>query len=93
MIVGLPVCVTSNRADARERIGSTMGFAAQLPSYKRMLEAEGAVEPVDIALVGDEDEVGAAIDALAAAGATELLANVVGEPAERERTRACLASR
>ena len=93
VVVGLPVCVTGNRADARERVGATMGFSSQLPSYKRMLQAEGVAEPVDIALVGDEDEVGEAIDRLAAAGATELLANVVGEPDERERTRAFLARR
>jgi F420-dependent oxidoreductase-like protein len=93
VIVGLPVCVTTDRDDARQRVGKTMGFAAQLPSYRRMLAAEGVGDPVDIALVGDEDTVGEAVDALAAAGATELLANVVGEPDERERTRAFLAGR
>ncbi|HEV8296552.1 MAG TPA: TIGR03564 family F420-dependent LLM class oxidoreductase [Acidimicrobiales bacterium] len=92
VIVGLPVCVTSDLHGARERVGAGMKGAAQLPSYRRMIAAEGVPEPVDIALVGDEAAVTAHIEALAAAGATELLANVVGLPDEVAHTRQFLAS-
>jgi hypothetical protein len=68
-----------------------MTGTAQLPSYKRMIAAEGVAEPVDIALIGNEDQVQARIDALASAGATELLANVSGTPDEQRRTRSLLA--
>jgi hypothetical protein len=62
-----------------------------MPSYARMIAQEGVAEPVDIALIGDEDEVRSRIDSLEQAGMTELLANVLGDPDERSRTRAFLA--
>lgn len=67
-----------------------MAGPATMPSYRRMLAAEGVAEPVDIALVGDEGEVAGRIAALAEAGATELVANVQGNPEEQARTRAFL---
>ena len=91
VIVGLPVCVTDDAAGARERLGTAMAGAAQMASYKRMVAAEGVKEPVDIALIGDEDAVRRGIDEVAAAGGTELLANVLGTDDERRRTRAFLA--
>jgi len=93
VIVGIPVCVTGDVAGARERLGPGMAGTARMASYARMVAAEGVAEAVDIALIGDEDEVAARIDGLAAAGMTELLANVLGDPDERARTRAFLASR
>jgi F420-dependent oxidoreductase-like protein len=93
VIVGIPVCVTGDVAGARERLGPGMAGTARMASYARMVAAEGVAEPVDIALIGDEDAVGERIDGLADAGMTELLANVLGDPDERARTRAFLASR
>jgi F420-dependent oxidoreductase-like protein len=93
VIVGLPVCVTSDVAGARERLGPGMAGTARMASYARMVAAEGVAEPVDIALIGDEDTVAQGIDALADAGMTELLANVLGDPDERIRSRAFLAKR
>jgi alkanesulfonate monooxygenase SsuD/methylene tetrahydromethanopterin reductase-like flavin-dependent oxidoreductase (luciferase family) len=90
VIVGLPVCVTDDVSGARRRLGEAMVGPVRMPSYARMLAAEGVAEPVDIALVGDEGEVASRIAALAAAGATELLANVQGDPDEQARTRAHL---
>ena len=91
VIVGLPVCVTSDVAGARERLGPGMAGTARMASYARMVAAEGVAEPVDIALIGDEDTVAQHIGALAEAGMTELLANVLGDPDERARSRAFLA--
>ena len=67
-----------------------MASPAAMPSYRRMLTAEGVGEPVDIALVGDEGEVAGRIAELGEAGATELVANVQGNPEEQARTRAFL---
>jgi alkanesulfonate monooxygenase SsuD/methylene tetrahydromethanopterin reductase-like flavin-dependent oxidoreductase (luciferase family) len=90
VVVGLPACVTDDRDGARQRVGAAMAGPAALPSYQRMLAAEGVAEPVDIALVGDEGEVADRIAELGQAGATELVANVQGNPEERARTRAFL---
>lgn len=90
VVVGLPVCVTDDRDGARQRVGTAMAGPAAMPSYQRMLTAEGVAEPVDIALVGDEDVVAGRIAELGTAGATELVANVQGNPEEQARTRALL---
>ena len=87
VVVGLPVCVTDDVDGARQRLGVGMAGAARMPSYQRMLTAEGVAEPVDIALIGSEEVVEERIGHLAGAGATELLANVQGEPDEVARTR------
>jgi 5,10-methylenetetrahydromethanopterin reductase len=90
VVVGLPVCVTSDPAGARERLSPAMAGSAQMASYRRMVAAEGVAAPVDLALVGDDDEVRERLEGLVAAGATEVLANVVGDDDERARTRALL---
>ncbi|HEX7094766.1 MAG TPA: TIGR03564 family F420-dependent LLM class oxidoreductase [Acidimicrobiales bacterium] len=92
VIAGLPVCVTDDVAGARERLMPVMAGAAQLPSYRRMLALEGAEQPTDIAIVGDEATVRERIAELEAAGVTELLANPLGSDEERRRTRELLVS-
>jgi 5,10-methylenetetrahydromethanopterin reductase len=87
VVVGLPVCVTDDVDDARDRIDDALAGPSQLASYRRMLEAEGVTRPVDIALVGDEDAVADLVAKLELAGATELLASVQGSPEEQARTR------
>jgi hypothetical protein len=69
-----------------------MAGTARMASYARMIASEGVAEAVDIALIGNEDAVATRIDALGKAGMTELLANVLGDPDERARTRAFLTS-
>jgi 5,10-methylenetetrahydromethanopterin reductase len=86
----LPVCVTDDPAAARA--GAEEGFAiyGQLPSYRAMLDKEGAAGPGDVAIVGDEDAVAAQILALADAGVTDFIAAEVARGEERERTRSLL---
>ena len=46
----------------------------ELPSYRAMLDREGAAGPADVSLFGSEDQVGEELDAIAAAGATDFTA-------------------
>jgi len=92
VIAGLPVCLTASPEEARARLAPSMAGAATMPSYRRMLAVEGASDPTEIALVGDEAALEAGVARLEHSGATELLANVVGTADEQARTRAFLAS-
>jgi len=92
VVVGLPVCVTSDVAAARERAARNFQMYGQLPSYRAMLDREGVEGPGDVAVVGDEDAVRAQVDHLAQIGATDFLANIFGSGEERRRTWAMLRS-
>jgi 5,10-methylenetetrahydromethanopterin reductase len=91
VVVGIPVCVTDDAAHARERLAPQMDRSATMPAYRRQVEAEGVADPVELAVVGDEDAVSEQLDAFRAAGMTELCANVAGAAEDRERTAAFLA--
>jgi len=91
VVVGLPVCVTSVVAAARERASRRYAVYGQLPSYRAMLDREQAGGPEDVAIVGDEEAVRESLAALAEAGATEFVASVFGSEDERSRTVACLS--
>jgi 5,10-methylenetetrahydromethanopterin reductase len=91
VIVGLPVCVTDDVAGARERLAPMMAGPVHMDSYRRMVAAEGIDDPVDLVVMGDEATVTARIEELEEAGATELLANVVGDDGERLRGLTLLA--
>jgi 5,10-methylenetetrahydromethanopterin reductase len=89
--VGLPVCVTTDIDAARERAARSFALYGQLPSYRAMLDREGAAGPEDVAVVGDEEQVVEQIRALAEVGATEFLAAPFGGREERDRTFALVA--
>jgi 5,10-methylenetetrahydromethanopterin reductase len=90
----LPVAVTDDPAAARARAAQEFLVYGQLPNYRRILDLEGAAGPADVAIVGKEADVERQVRALAAAGATDLLAAVfpVGadEAASLPRTLALL---
>jgi alkanesulfonate monooxygenase SsuD/methylene tetrahydromethanopterin reductase-like flavin-dependent oxidoreductase (luciferase family) len=90
VVCGLPVCVTSDPAAARASAADELAIYGQLPSYRAMLDKEGAAGPGDVALVGDEDAVAAQILALADAGATDFIAAEFGGAEDRDRTRSLL---
>ena len=86
----LPVCVTSDPAAARASAAEELAIYGQLPSYRAMLDREGAAGPGDVAIVGDEDAVAAQILALADAGVTDFVAAEFARAEDRERTRRLL---
>jgi F420-dependent oxidoreductase-like protein len=86
----LPVCVTGDPDGARERAARVFAVYGELPSYRAMLDREGAAGPGDVAIVGDEDAVGAQISALSEAGVTDFVAGEYGRGEDATRTRALL---
>jgi 5,10-methylenetetrahydromethanopterin reductase len=88
----LPVCVTGDPAAARALAGEEFTIYGQLPSYRAMLDKEGAAGPADVAIVGDEDAVAAQIMALAAGGVTDFVALEYARGEDRRRTRSLLKS-
>ena len=90
VVVGLPIAVTRDVAVARASAARGFQVYGMLPSYRAMLDREGAEGPADVAIVGDAARVGEQLAQLAAAGATDLLAvpfRVEGDPDAVERTR------
>jgi hypothetical protein len=83
--------VTAHIDAACELINQEFAIYPNLPSYKAMLDKEGAICPADVALLGDEDAVRASIEKLAAAGATDFVASIVGTREERDRTFSLLS--
>ena len=90
VIAGLPICVTGNREEARDRIRPILAGSTRMASYARQVAAEGLDDPVDLACIGDEADVAARLSSLEGIGVTELLANVLGTEEEVARTRSFL---
>ena len=94
VVVALPIAVTDDVGEARERAARSFQIYGTLPNYQRMLNIEGAAGPAEVAIVGDEKEVEGQLRGIAAAGATDFLAGMfpVGDDANASlgRTRALL---
>ena len=89
---GLPICLTADVDAARERAATTFQIYGYLPSYRAMLDREGATGPADVAIMGDEATLTKELGRLADAGATDFVAAIFGSRAERDATRAFLQS-
>jgi F420-dependent oxidoreductase-like protein len=95
VVVGLPVAVHDDAAEARSVAAEQFAIYGTLPNYRRILDIGGAAGPADAAIVGDEAAVAAQLRRLIDAGATDIWAApfpVGDRPRSRERTRALLAS-
>jgi F420-dependent oxidoreductase-like protein len=88
----LPICVTDDIDAARTRAARDFQIYGFLPSYRAMLDREGAEGPADVAIVGDDATVAKRVRSLADAGVTEYVASIYGSREERARTRALLKS-
>ena len=88
----LPVCVTDDPDGARARAAKVFEIYSQLPSYRAMLDREGAQGPADVAIVGTEDQVASQIKALADCGVTDFVAGEYARGDDRLRTRNLLKS-
>lgn len=92
IVVGLPMCVTDDVPAARARAARTFERYGQLPSYRAMLDREGAAGPSDVAIVGSEADIERELARLEGAGATDFNANVFGSAEEQDRGFAVLRS-
>lgn len=73
IVVALPTAVTDDPDGAREAAGKAFAGYGQLPSYRAMLDKEGAEGPADVAIVGDAASVRAQVEQVFEAGATEFV--------------------
>ena len=93
VVGGFPVVLTNRPEDARERIAKQLTIYGQLPSYRAMLDREGAKGPADIALAGDENYLRGAIERLRGIGVTDFNAAIAAADGDSaERTLQFLAS-
>jgi alkanesulfonate monooxygenase SsuD/methylene tetrahydromethanopterin reductase-like flavin-dependent oxidoreductase (luciferase family) len=76
VVAGVPVSVTADVDGAKDRINQTLQIYGTLPSYRAMLDKEGAAGPADVAILGDEETVRAGIQRYAEAGVTDFHAAV-----------------
>jgi 5,10-methylenetetrahydromethanopterin reductase len=89
----MPVCVTSDTDGARARAARVYQMYGMLPSYRAMLDREGAAGPEDLAIIGDEGHVRSEVTRLEDAGVTDFVAAEFGSgDDEQQRTRELLRS-
>ncbi len=86
VICSLPVVVTDDAEAARAMVNKTFAVYATLPSYRAMLEREGAQDPAGVALIGSRGAVLDQLGELADAGVTEFSAVAVGSADQRDAT-------
>ena len=93
VVGGYPIVLTTNVEAAKEKINEQLVIYGQLPSYRAMLDREGAAGPADIAIVGDENALRGEIQRLENMGVTDFNAAIADvEEGSRERTMEFLAS-
>ncbi len=93
IVAALPVAVTNDADAARKIANDTFQMYGALPSYRAMLDREGAAGPGDVALVGDEATVRAGFAALRDAGVTDFAASPYSaDEGALDRTREFLLS-
>lgn len=93
VVGGFPVVLTNKPAEAREKIGQNLTIYGQLPSYRAMLDREGAKGPADVALAGDENYLRSSLMRLRDIGVTDFTAAIIDtEPGAYQRTLDFLAT-
>lgn len=93
VIGGVPLGLTMRPDELRQQAAKTLAIYDQLPSYRAMLDREGAAGPADIAILGDENALRGGIQRFENAGVSELNAVILSEDqAGHARTLEFLAS-
>ena len=77
IVAGFPIALSNDADSARTFIGENLAMYGTLPSYRAMLDKEGAAGPADIAIVGDEAALDAELDRLRDVGVTDFDAAIV----------------
>jgi F420-dependent oxidoreductase-like protein len=93
IVAGFPIAVTSNVDAALQSASAAFAVYGTLPSYRAILDVEGAADAAGVAIVGNEEEVVSQLRRLRDIGVTDLNGNpfaVEGDPDALERTRLIL---
>ncbi|MBV9661041.1 MAG: TIGR03564 family F420-dependent LLM class oxidoreductase [Acidimicrobiales bacterium] len=80
------VAVTDNPSEVREHAARHFSLAGQLPSYRAMLDREGADGVADMIIAGDLRTVETRLQRMVDAGVSEFVASPLGSDTERTRT-------
>jgi len=92
VVVALPIALTEDPAAAREAVSKLFAIYTAIPSYAGMLAREGASDPADVALLGDERSLRQGLARLHDLGATDFAAVCAPtDPGAVERTLALLS--
>ena len=86
VVVSLPVAVTADADAARAWIADRFGMAGDMPSYRAVLDLEGAAGVDEVTVAGDEADVERQLARLRDAGATEFIGVPYGPPDQVNRT-------
>jgi len=81
IIAGIAVWVTDDVESALAQANVGLAIYGQLPSYRAMLDREGAANPGELVLIGDAETVKAGLERYKAAGTTEAALSIMGDPA------------
>lgn len=94
IVMVVPAVVTSDVDGVRERAAARMAFYDDVPAARVSMQREGAAHAHELAVIGDEETVAAAIARYFEAGATEvsIAYSNVGTPDEQARTIALLGA-
>ena len=87
VVAGVPVAVTDDIDAAKDMLNQALQIYGTLPSYRAMLDKEGAAGPADVAILGDEETVRKGIERYAEAGVTDFHAAVGGSITGQPDTR------
>ena len=88
IVMVVPAVVTSDVAGVRERAAAHMAFYDEVPAAQESVRREGLAHAHELAVIGDEETVAAAIERYLDAGATEvsIAYTDIGTPEEQART-------
>ena len=94
IVAAFPIAVTDDPDAARAVVGKMLRGYSPIPSYRAMLDREGAAGPEDVAILGDERALDEALDRLEAMGVSDFSGSIMPVDPEAEgRTTAYLISR
>ena len=92
IVVGLPVMLSNDPDAARATAAEQFANYARLPSYRSMLDVEGAAMPEDVAVLGNEEQIETQLRQLRDAGTTDFIGVTFGSAEERSRTEEFLGA-
>ena len=86
VVAKVPFCLTDDRAAAAERIDAALSMYTQLPSYRSVLDKEGAEGASDVSIIGPAAALEEGLAELADAGVTDAVVTLAGNAADRAAT-------